>query len=553
MPSDNPAYLDEGQREAVFDGSTRILVTAPPGSGKTKTLVERFVRLVKGGAAPEEILAVTFTNRAAAELGERLSMALGNVPLPHIGTFHGLCLKLLKKAGERFTLIGRDGQIETLKGLGVKGPARAADRISTIKNRLFSGEPESAFEAEDLEIFKRYEGLLGDKNLLDLDGLVIRAVGLLRARGMPGRPFTHVLVDEFQDINPAQADLVRRLVSDRTSLFAIGDPDQSIYGFRGSCPRAFLDFEKDHPGARVIRLSNNYRSMAGIVRASQALISNNPGRVRTEVTPATTGGAIRLVQCDDERAEAGFIIREIEARMGGLTNLTIDRDGEGARFSDFAVLFRTNQMAAPLIEAFGRSSLPFHHVKRPGPAVKDFLLGLRPSNGRPLDGLIKAKAPGAGLDAAVLEMLVQMAANGTDLDGLIQEASLLDPSDAIDVKADRVNLMTMHLSKGLEFRHVFIAGFEAGLVPFAGKGKTDVVEERRLLYVAMTRAREGLYLLRAKKRALRGGGGGGGGGGGAGNTSVSPFLPEIPAELFSTVDMERKKTRKRPVQTGLFE
>ncbi len=540
--------IDPEQRGAVFSGARYLLIAAPPGSGKTRVLIRRLMRLVEEGVPPSEILAITFTNRAAREIKERLKPFGIDPRLANIGTFHSICLRMLKAKAPELTLYSREDQRRVLKGLGVKAVEAAADLISSVKNSLRSGITE-----DERALYSRYSEALKDAGALDLDDLIPGAAAALEADPHAFGAIRHVMVDEYQDINPAQRRLLK-LLSRGASIFAIGDPDQAIYSFRGASLSGFLEFKDDYPGAGTMGLRRNYRSSSRIVEASNSVIGHNAGRAGKETLAVSPGGEIRMMECADEAAEAGIVIREIESMMGGTSSLTAGEHMDGARFSDFAVLFRTNRQAAPLIEAFERSSIPYHVVARPGAGFADFISRLRAMDlapGAELSALVRAEGVEAGLDEDLLSIFVDAARLhdgrpiAESIKDFIEEAELTEPVDNCDIKADKVNLMTLHMAKGLEFRVVFIAGVEDGLMPLRLKGEEcGVEEERRLFYVGMTRARERLILLGARQRRLRGE---------TRDCAPSPFLAEIPERLVKKERVEKKKTKRRAEQKGLFE
>ncbi|MBI5970542.1 MAG: UvrD-helicase domain-containing protein [Deltaproteobacteria bacterium] len=539
--------LNEEQRQAVYSQARHILVAAPPGSGKTACLAARFGRLAAEGVRPEELLAITFTNRAAREMKGRVAATIGlKEQSLNIGTFHAFCLRVLKETRPGFRLYGRQDSERVLKDIGVKNPGRAADKISALKNALIPPG------ADALTVLDAYRKKLFDADALDLDDLVIEAAAALGS-GAAQKRFGHVLVDEYQDINPRQSALIKCLVKDGASLFAIGDPDQAIYGFRGADARGFLEFERDFPGCAVIRLKRNYRSAGNIVKAAGALIRGNADRVENETLPTRGNGVILRAEAADGRAEAGFIIKEIESAMGGLTSLTV-KDAGNNRFSDFAVLFRTKRQAHALIEAFDGSAIPHHYVTLPGATIAEFIAYISSHEHPPdadISGYIEAQARLLKIPKPVFEILMQAAwpYKGARISEsfaqYLEDLKLLDGPDTYDIEADKVSLMTIHASKGLEFKYVFIAGVEDGLIPLRMKDKDfDIEEERRLLYVGMTRAKDALYLLSARTRTLCGVESG---------QSTSLFLSELPTELVPAAIIEKKKTRRRAIQKGLFE
>lgn len=543
--------LDEGQQKAVFTTLRHVLVVAPPGSGKTLTLASRAARLLSAGNAPEAILAITFTNRAAGELKERIERLTGIKSGLNISTFHSFSLKLLKETLPGFKLIGRQESVAILKGLMRKNPEAALEKISAAKNLGLS-----YVDDELVKTIEAYDSELKRRNAIDLDGLLIEAVRILEQGKGQGflKCLRHLLIDEFQDINLHQARLVGLLEKMGLSVFAIGDPDQAIYGFRGAGVEHFLDFQRDYPQAEVIRLKNNFRSGKEIVLASQAVIANNGTRLENAVATPDSSAEIRLVRCASEDSEAEFIVREIEKAMGGFGHLSIGEGIEGARFSDFAVLFRTNRQAESLADCFSRSSIPFHVAGPPGQGFWEFIEKLRarlPEEGGTLVSHVRTQAALHGINENTLSLFLQRAAQYEErpakdaLNELLDELLLFRPQDNIVIKADKVNLLTMHSSKGLEWRVVFIAGVEHGLIPLIMRGEvSDMEEERRLFYVAMTRAKERLYIISARQRRLWGQ---------VNTCKPSPFIAEIPPHLATTQEIEIKRPRKRPVQKPLFE
>lgn len=531
--------LNDAQKQAVEAVHGPVLVVAGPGTGKTLTITRRIAYLIEQGVKPDAILATTFTNRAAREMKERVTALLGDAGHGvFIGTFHllGLCIIKEQHDGE-FTLLNRDEQIGLLQELmqGSKKEARqACERISRKKN--FSGAAEFADDAPAPgDIFTSYQAALERRKAVDFDDLISIPIELLergdRASHYKGK-FQHVIVDEYQDINPAQYRLLRLLVGGANNLCAVGDSDQAIYAFRGADLGNFLNFERDFPGARRIALTTNYRSSGAIVRASDSVIRRNKARIEKTLSAAREGGErLTSASLPDERAEAETIIREIEARMGGTSHDQMRRNaaardfGDGSyRFSDFAVIYRTNAQAKALEEVFTASGIPYQVIGRAGglqarelEATTSFLRSLIRRGEREM------QSPDAG-----------------------PEAKLLTPADFFDPRADAVALMTMHMAKGLEFRVVFLAGCEDGLTPCTlMKDGTDVEEERRLFYVGMTRARDELFLLSARSRFLYGRRLSG---------APAPFLADIPEALLERLVVQAKGKKEKPEerQMGLF-
>ncbi len=528
--------LNESQTKAVTTTEGPLLVVAGPGTGKTLTIVRRIAHLVRQGVRPEDILAVTFTNRAAREMKERTGALLGDAASNiFIGTFHLLGLRIIRAVrSANFVICGRDEQVEILKSV-MKGPAKKAqlmaERISRRKN--IPGD----LDDEIKEIFDAYQAALMHRNAFDFDDLILVPIAMLESgEAAPYRDrFKHVIVDEYQDINPAQYRLLRLLSGSTNTVCAVGDPDQAIYAFRGADVGNFMKFEKDFPGATRITLSHNYRSSGIILNAADSVIRNNRQRIAKELVPARgTGARITVVSAPDGRAEGAAIIREIEERMGGTSRYRHYRgapvredDGRSYRFSDFAVIYRTNAQARALEEAFAASGIPCQTVgRRSGVQSKEIEKTLAF-----LRSLIRADGTVETTTADTADAM---------------EAKLLTPADFFDPRADAVALMTLHMAKGLEFDVVFVTGCEDGLIPCSiMKDGVDIEEERRLFYVGMTRAKDELFLLRARSRFL------------FGQRLVpppSPFVGEIPEEYRESRAVADKIKKQRPEenQMGLF-
>lgn len=543
--------LDAEQRRAATDASARLLVAAPPGSGKTRVLASALALRLTEGAEPEKILAVTFTNRAARELRERVAgMTEGSgvdAASLNITTFHGFCLGFLRANGPDFTLYGRADQVRVLTTLGVKDPDKAAARISEFKNFPGMQPPSGEFTG----LLNRYAERLRAEGALDLDDLIPRTSAMLEDARSTGL-FDFVFIDEYQDINPAQTHLVR-LLARGSRLAAIGDPDQSIYGFRGSTPESFSSFADDFSGASVVELKRNYRSGAAIVEGAAGVISRSSGRACRPMEAVRAGGRLVCVSCPDEKAEAEFITAEIERLMGGLTSLTSRAESECSSFADFAVLARTNRGAEELADAFRRSSIPFQLIGPVKKRLRAFASTLRsltvPEGRGPAAFILEAARESGCTDDEINTLAHELDSIGTAspavmTEELIERLLVRSPADDFAAGADKVAVMTMHMTKGLEFDTVFITGAEDGLVPLRLKAaECDYEEERRLFYVAMTRARERLYISSARKRRLWGA---------VTEPARSPFVAEIPVRVADTIDIARKRKVRKPVQKGLF-
>jgi DNA helicase II / ATP-dependent DNA helicase PcrA len=436
-----------------------------------------------------------------------------------------------------------------------------ASAISMAKAALVA--PEAA-APELAAIYAAYEKALAAAGALDFDDLVARAVRLLEtdheALSFARRRCRHLLVDEYQDINAAQYRLLRLLapVGPSTNLCAVGDPDQSIYGFRGSDPCYFARFASDYPGARTLTLVRNYRSVGSVVRLATAVIERAPGRVPRPLQPQVARGSKVIRQVlDDEHAEADFIAAEIEAQVAGTSFLSMDAgraaEGHGLAFHQIAVLVRLSAQADAIEEALDRIGIPCHRrgddAFASRPHVADILAKLRRHvdrlavdvNPEPVADLLATLVPEANLDPRRLRALELMQAFavpfGADAAGFLSEMALARETD-LQYLPQKVALLTLHASKGLEFPLVFIAGCEDGIVPLRlpWLPPADLEEERRLLYVGMTRAQQRLILTAAHRRTL------------AGRTVENrpcPFLDDVPADLLTTSHSAPRRHKAR--------
>ena len=349
--------MNEGQLAALTASAPVVMVTAGPGTGKTRTLVERIAWLVEQqGIRPEEITAVTFTNQAASEMRSRLEQRLGGrrvVAPMTIGTFHAICLRLLGDVslisqGEALTLAD-----DVLRCAGVRGNAREfLQAVSRMKNSVLSEEPPAP------ELVEAYGERLQALGVLDFDDLLSEALKL-DAAGR--RSFHHLLVDEFQDLNDAQYELVQAWYRNGKSLFVIGDPDQSIYGFRGASGRCFQRLRQAYPDAAEIHLAENYRSAPAILQAAASVIHHNSGGQRTLLPHRPEGPAVRLVQAADGFSEAVFIAKEINRMTGGVDMLeaqALGHEREARAFSDIAVLCRTHRQLELVEKCLRHDDIP---------------------------------------------------------------------------------------------------------------------------------------------------------------------------------------------------
>ena len=532
--------LDPEQRAAAAVPSGPLLIIAGPGTGKTRTLTHRIAHLVtERGVPASQCLAITFTRRAAAEMAERLEALVGPQAQDlTVATFHSLGVRILREQHARVGLTARFG---------------IADEDAVQQLRDEHGET--------------YKKELHARDLVDFDDLVEMPVELLagdtaliehyRAR------WPWVSVDEYQDVDETQYRLLRLLCAAEGNLTAIGDPDQAIYRFRGADVGFFLRFETDFPGATRVQLGRNYRSsrhiLAGAVQAITPTTLVEDRSLRP-CGPHAEHALIGLHHAIDEQAEASFVARTIDQLLGGSSFHSLDTgrvagDGtQGLSFSDFAVLYRTSGQAKAVMEALTRAGVPYQKrshdrlTDRPGVRALARELGLVGLRGSVADRVRQAAKAVDDEDAfTALELLTPLASRfGDDVSGFLSELALGAEVDTWDPRADRVSLLTLHASKGLEFPVVFLVGCEDGLLPMRWPGEDPdpeaVNEERRLFFVGMTRAQQHLYLSRATSRVRHGA---------VRRAGPSPFLSSISPTVTERIGDPVPKKRK-PKQESLF-
>jgi DNA helicase II / ATP-dependent DNA helicase PcrA len=478
-----PLALNPAQREAVEHVHGPLLVLAGAGSGKTRVLTTRIANLIdRHGVPPERIFAVTFTNKAAGEMKQRIGRLLGRDPSGlWIGTFHSLSARLLRREAEllgfsrRFTIYDEDDRLSLIKRLmDQRGhstklfPPRAVQSlISAAKNRmvppseLAAGSPFDRLALASADVYGALGPALKAANAMDFDDLLLHPLTLFRER--PDRlrayqeRFSFILVDEFQDTNRAQYELIR-LLGAHGNVCAVGDDDQSIYGWRGADVRNMQDFLRDFPGAKLVRLEENYRSTRIVLDAANGVIAENAGRIgKTLITRRSGGESVTLLAAADERDEAEWVVRELERRSAA---------GEWS-YAEMAVLYRTNSQSRALEEAFRRAGVPYRLIgaisfyeRR---EVKDLLAYLRlVANPSDDEAFLRAvSVPRRGLGETSLGVLGQAAAGwgkpllaaarGADMvpdlrpnvrgafrafaafiDGLVEKASLLPPAEVLE-------------------------------------------------------------------------------------------------------------------------
>jgi DNA helicase-2/ATP-dependent DNA helicase PcrA len=472
------AGLDPAQLSAASAPSGPLLVVAGPGSGKTRTVVARIAHQILSGAVQaDQVLAISFTNQAAEELQERIIEALqGRAAQPKVTTFHGLGRDLLAElSGAEPAVIDDQDRLQLVSSLIDGGGERRAENL-LAQISLAKQSPALIGDDELEALYSAYQTGLAERELVDVDDLVLRPYQLLRAdpqvADRVARQYASISVDEYQDVNDVQAALIELLAPGGATLCAIGDPNQAIYGFRGARPGHFIRFAETFPGAQQVSLATTYRLSHEILAAARAVIPR-PDQLRAR----HHGPPVEVVACPTPESEAEQILIRLERIIGGSSYFAVDSgrgsDAEeaGVGFGDMAVLCRTKAQRSQILKALARSSIPCRSV-------------------------------------------------GSD--------------EAHDPRAEKVAVMTMHAAKGREFEVVFIAGVEPGLVPLHVEGmlESDEEEERRLLYVAITRARRLAVLSHAKRRNLWGKRLPGG---------PSPFLADLPREVVrSTAQLPEK-------------
>lgn len=375
MDSSSPQQLTPSQKQAVCHIEGPLLVLAGPGSGKTRVITHRIAALIDSGVRPYNICAITFTNKAAEEMRQR-AFALGASAGAHISTFHSLCVRILRRYAEKagvksnFSIYDQADQRRCIKQ-AVKEcefdtthfqPARMLDAVSTLKNKLIDAESfeqsaDDFFSKTLAHVYLRYQQLLAERNALDFDDLLMKTAFLLEGctdiNAELSNRFRFVLIDEYQDTNHAQYRIAKALVARHNNICATGDPDQSIYRWRGADIHNILAFETDWPDAAIIKLEENFRSTPNILTAADNLIANNRKRKLKKLLPTRPPGPdIVISACDDETAEARSIARHIEQLID-----------HGSALNDIAVFYRVNSMSRTLEEAFIRTKIPYQVVR----------------------------------------------------------------------------------------------------------------------------------------------------------------------------------------------
>jgi len=520
------------QTEAVNYSDGPCMVIAGPGAGKTFLLVERIKRLADEGVEPQSIAVLTFSNKAADELRERLGSSLIEQGLS-VSTFHSLGLKLIKEnpgifgLPEGFILLNDEERLHLLKSLSPDKTSAAGDllrKISAYKQGIDSDIAPAVVE--------EYNGCLIKNNFIDVDDLIYLPCVVAEVsdelRNIISSRFTHIMIDEFQDINFMQYRFIRLLAPDAgADIFVIGDPDQSIYGFRGASPEYMRRLKSDYPELKEFMLKKSFRCSGVILRAAGQVLGKGE-----YLLSGNKGVKLIINEMTSDRSESDWIASEIERMVGGVRSFSMDSgmaDGEnnGLGFSDFAVLCRSSFMFECLREAFvnhgiaykvsgSRPFYEFEPYKSVIQSMRNALTGINAAeeksaelkklmNELPVDKLIIKLLEDSGAESDKLR--VQSAfGRMRSYDEFLHSLPLRTGEDDYLPYYEAVSLMTIHSSKGLEFDTVFIPGCEDGIIPFNlfGSEMSDLTEEERIFYVAMTRAKKQVYLTSASKRGYKG-------------------------------------------------
>ena len=618
--------LNEKQKEAVLYTDGPLLIVAGAGAGKTKTLTHRIIHLIHKGINPSSILAVTFTNKAAKEMRERVMSLLEEKEnggsdfgfsqnVPFVSTFHSLGVHIIKEnahligLNKYFTIIDENDALSIIKSIMKERdidpkqhePRKIKSIISKSKGDFitvdkFSADVKSGVQSIVAMIWRDYEARLRKEKALDFDDLLLETVLILKkypeVKMNYQEKWKYIHIDEYQDTNEVQYELTKLLVGKDENICVVGDTDQNIYSWRGANIKNMLHFEKDFPRAKIVMLEQNYRSTKNIIEAANSIIEKNIFRVpKTLFTENVKGEEISICEAYDEQSEAEFVARKID-------ELLRDNDSE-----NIAVLYRANFQSRVIEEAFLARQIPYQVLgikffERK--EIKDVLSYIRAAYNReslsdikriiniPSRGIGKATiiklfaeqtndlpkamqikigkfyelldkireysdnhtpsesikyiieesgikeelSHGTSDEQERLENMMELVTLAIKYDGgeeamekLLEDASLASDQDTLMHKGKGVRMMTVHASKGLEFKYVFVTGLEQDLFPHQrndSRSKEDKEEERRLFYVAITRARKKLFLSYASLRTIYGM---------KQVNSPSEFIYDIPAHL----------------------
>ena len=620
--------LNDRQREAVLYNEGPLLIIAGAGAGKTKTLTTKIAYLIEEEhVSPYNILAITFTNKAAKEMKDRLYLLVGSdASKLQVSTFHSFGLKLLRENYEtlgydkNFVIMDSDDSLTVVKKIlkdmdldpKIYNPRAIRNKISSCKNEMMSPKAYERYAISDYEkivqqVYEKYETKLQRNNSVDFDDLLLLPIELFKNNPETLDKYQdlykYLLIDEYQDTNEAQYILTKLLCAKHRKITCVGDDSQSIYSFRGANYKNILNFEKDYQDAKTILLEENYRSTSTILDAANQVIKNNLQRKDKNLwTNRGIGEKIKYYRAYNERDEAQYVIRKVKELVN-----------RGTEYQDISVLYRTNAQSRVLEEEMLKENLPyrvigsFYFYSRK--EIKDLIAYLRLiHNSKDNVSLLRViNTPKRGIGLKTIENLTEQAdLNGTSIyeaissgkelefkstieklkllsdeltltelidkvldasglraeleaeksleaevrlenleefksitksfeerEGLISledfllEISLISDVEEYKDDPNRISLMTVHSVKGLEFNHVFVVGMEEGIFPHMNSlmENSELEEERRLCYVAITRAKDDLHLINARRRTL------------FGKEQINPvsrFISEIPADLMES-------------------
>lgn len=636
--------LNDKQKEAILYNDGPLLIIAGAGAGKTKTLTTKIAYLIEEkNVNPHNILAITFTNKAAKEMKDRLYLLIGDLAKKlQVSTFHSFGLKLLRENynelgyDKNFVIMDSDDSLtvvkKIIKDMGydpkIYNPRAIRNKISSCKNEMMSPEAYEKYAVSDYEkviqqVYSKYEIKLQRNNSVDFDDLLLLPIELFKKSPETLERYQdlyqYLLIDEYQDTNEAQYILTKLLCAKNKKITCVGDDSQSIYSFRGANYKNILNFEKDYPDAKTILLEQNYRSTSNILDAANQVIKNNKMRKDKNLwTARGEGEKIKYYRAYNERDEAQYVIRKIKELVN-----------KGIEYKDMAVLYRTNAQSRVLEEEMLKENMPyrvigsFYFYSRK--EIKDLIAYLRlihnskdnisllrvintPKRGiglktienltekADLEGTSIYEAISTGKELGFKETIEKLKALSEELtltelidkvldasglraeleseksleaevrlenleefksitksfeerEGLISledfllEISLISDVEEYKDDPNRISLMTVHSVKGLEFNHVFVVGMEEGIFPHMNSlmENSELEEERRLCYVAITRAKDDLHLINARRRTL------------FGKEQINPvsrFMGEISKDLLESNNKEEIPQKEEKIQVG---
>lgn len=569
-------WLDDAQRQVVCAQDRVKIVIAGPGSGKTRLLASWLAHQIQNGLAmPQHCLALTFTRRAVREIYERVEVLIGeDAKKITCNTIHGFCFSIVRTYGTKLGLrdeleiVPERILVDALRGSATFSKPKVAKLLRQLDKELTEGKIRPELPAELQAFFTTCV----ESGRLTYSMLIPLAVELLEQHltiaTQTAQRFRCVAIDEFQDLDPMQYRLIRRLFWAGNQVLIIGDPDQSIYGFRGASPQLLLKFQADLSEARVFELRTNYRSTRPILELALAIVrpvSLVPNRVLVATkTHGVKPIEVSLPNCTEE---ANWIVKEIVRLAGGLNLLQVEAQDISARFTfgQIGILVRTEALFGTIEQALKKVGIPYAKFRSSSiyedPVVEELCRQAASIDGKfttlerlqiAAERLIKGGfgrnlvEPSASLDPVaqielILTLLNPIATEHTnDWQGFIRELTVTTESDLWERRGERVSLITIHASKGLEFEVVFIAGCEDRLIPFVLPGHEepeDAAEERRLFFVGLTRAKSLLYCTWARERNIEGR---------RQKRSPSPFLRELPNSLIERVSIDRPHRLYQP-------